>query len=278
MPSILEAMVSDVRAALGSPSVLIGPAHNTRPRFELFNGANSLCSQKVRTVLAHHQITYVSNTVNMFAGQTYLPEYVRLRMVGCERLGIPLMTTHNGSTSVTSGGCDAAVVPTLVDWGTNEVIVDSKRICLYLDDAVREGRLRPQHIREQIDREIDVVDNLPNYQMVIGTPSRIDGRPASVHGDKSSHIAMQKVVERLDRYLSRYASDPILPKRIAQSGQKNLRVPRICSRKRRCGRRTSVPKTPAKTWSNCLRDGRHVGSSTTRSPSRISFGSSNSCV
>ena len=66
----LGALVADVRATLGNAGELIGPQQGSTPRFELFNGANSICSQKVRTVLAHHGISYRSHTMNMFTGQT----------------------------------------------------------------------------------------------------------------------------------------------------------------------------------------------------------------
>ena len=132
----LESLVAEACTTLGVPARHIGPKTDASPRFELFNGPNSICSQKVRAVLAQHQIPYLSHSMNMFIGQTYLPQYVRLRMYGCVALGGPLMTVHSGSTSVSNGGCDPAVVPTLVDWQTRQVIVDSKRICLYLDSLV----------------------------------------------------------------------------------------------------------------------------------------------
>ena len=143
-PQILESLVADAAAALGDGARHVGLESDVAPRFELFNGPNSICSQKVRAVLAHHQIPYRSHSMNMFIGQTYLPQYVRLRMAGCDALGGPLMTVHTGSTSVAHGGCDPAVVPTLVDRETSQVIVDSKRICFYLDAMVdATAQLRP---------------------------------------------------------------------------------------------------------------------------------------
>lgn len=194
----LERMVSDLRIALQSAGTRVGPDDGATVRFELFNAPNSICSQKVRAVFAHHQIPYISHTMDMSKGQTYLPEHVRVRMIGCDRLGISLMTTHSGSTSVTAGGCDAAVVPTLVDIDTVQVIVDSKRICLYLDDLVGEHqRLRPLRLRDQIDAELDVVDNIPNYPLLVGRK-----------GSNGVAVTMSKVA-RLDRYLEACA-DPIL--------------------------------------------------------------------
>jgi 2,5-dichlorohydroquinone reductive dechlorinase len=43
----------------------VGVKHDTvagtTPRFELFRAANSICSQKVRAVLAHHAMPYVEH-------------------------------------------------------------------------------------------------------------------------------------------------------------------------------------------------------------------------
>ena len=218
----LGALVADVRATLGNAGELIGPQQGSTPRFELFNGANSICSQKVRTVLAHHGIPYRSHTMNMFTGQTYLPTYVRLRMIGCDTLGGPLMTVHTGSTSVSAGGCDPAVVPTLVDWEAGRVVVDSKRICFYLDGTVdSSGQLRPQRSAERIDAELAVVDNLPNYQMLSGKPPGADRRPAGQRGKTGIEFSMSKV-ERCDRYLAECADDQTLVRAYTAKRSKEL--------------------------------------------------------
>lgn len=151
MPTKLQSIVADLRDDLSSEDTVLHADGSRRPRFEVFHGANSICSQKVRTVLAHHQIAYLSHPLSLYGGQTYIPNHVRLRMIGCDALGMPLMTTHEGSTSVTAGGCDPAVVPTLIDWETEKVIVDSKRICLYLDEQVPlSQRLCPAVSRERV--------------------------------------------------------------------------------------------------------------------------------
>ena len=144
MGQMLASVVAGARDALGSAGQVIGSESSQAPRYELFNAANSICSQKVRSVLAHHRLPYVSQGVNLFLGQTYLPGYVRLRMVGCERFGGALVSHHNGNTSASAGGCDGAVVPTLVDWEAEDVVVASKRICIHLDDQAAElHKLRP---------------------------------------------------------------------------------------------------------------------------------------
>ena len=206
----LESLVAGARDALGVPARHVGPGTDAPPRFELFNGPNSICSQKVRALLAQHQIPYLSHSMNMFIGQTYLPQYVRLRMHGCDAMGGPLMTVHTGSTSVSHGGCDPAVVPTLVDWQTRQVIVDSKRICLYLDAQVEPAaQMRPAELADRIDAQLDVIDNLPNYQMLSGKPPGEDTRPASQHGKTGVEFALGKVA-RCDQYLAQCADDATL--------------------------------------------------------------------
>ncbi len=209
----IQTLVADTRAALNSEGELIGDPSTTTPRFELFSAASSICSQKVRAVLAHHRLTYLSHMMNLFEGQTYLPAHVRLRMLGCKQMGTKLVDRHTGSTSVASGGgCDAAVVPTLVDWDAGTVVVDSKRICRHLDEAaVADGArsLRPVHLAAAIDAELDIIDNLPNYQMLSGKPPGEDRRPPTQRGKNGVDFAMGKV-ERCDRYLAEFADDEVL--------------------------------------------------------------------
>ncbi len=193
MRAPMQRLVADTRAALNSEGELIGdPSTTTPPRFELFSAASSICSQKVRTILAHHRQTY------------------RSHMLGCEQTGTKLADRHTGSTSVASGGgCDAAVVPTLVDWDAGTVVVDSKRICRHLDEAaVADGArsLRPAHLAGAIDAELEIIDNLPNYQMLSGKPPGEDRRPTGQRGKNGVDFAMGKV-ERCDRYLAEFAYD-----------------------------------------------------------------------
>ncbi len=224
MTPSLTALVADARTALKSEGERIGPAAIGAGRFELFSAANSICSQKVRAVLAHHGQAYRSHSINLFGGQTYLPAYVRLRVVGCEAMGAALVSRHSGSTSVSfGGGCDAAVVPTLVDWQTEEIVVDSKRICNHLDAAMQHPatRLRPERLAARIDEEIDVIDNLPNYQMLSGLPPDQDRRPDALRGKTGVAFAMSKV-ERCDRYLSEYADEEALVRAYTAKRAKEL--------------------------------------------------------
>ena len=221
MDQILESIVAGAREALGSTGQVLGSTHGQAPRYELFNGANSICSQKVRTVLAHHGMPYVSHTVNMFLGQTYLPGYVRLRMVGCRKLGGPLMSHHGGSTSTSAGGCDGAVVPTLVDRQANEVVVDSKRICLYLDGQTAEAdRLRPASLAAAIDEELAIVDNLPNYQLLMGRTVGTSETATTKH-DVGGNFSQRKVAW-CDRFLQEHADDATLVKAYTAKRAKEL--------------------------------------------------------
>ena len=130
-------------------------------------------------------------------------------MLGCDSFGGALVSHHDGNTSASAGGCDGAVVPTLVDWRSDEVIVDSKRICLHLDAQAREAdRLRPANLAALVDAELDVVDSLPNYQMLMGrTPSTTEsGAVAAGVGGRFS----QRKVAWCDLHLREQAHDHTL--------------------------------------------------------------------
>ena len=208
MDQELMAIVAGARAALSSSGEPHGDEPGKTPRFELFHAASSICSQKVRVVLAQHRLPYLSHMLNMFIGQTYLPGYVRLRMVGCERYGGALASRHSGSTSTAAGGCDGAVGPTLVDWEIDNVIIDSKRICIYLDDQVAaRDRLRPAGLAVLIDEDLEVIDNLPNYQMLMGR-SVGDAKAATTTGLGSSFS--ERKVAWCNRYLEEHGDDDAL--------------------------------------------------------------------
>ena len=203
-PSLVSA-VAAARAAVRDAA----PVHDggaDLPRFELFHAASSICSQKVRVILAHHRLQYIGHQLNLFAGDTYLPAYVRLRMLGCDRFGGPLVSRHDGNTSAGAGGCDGAVVPTLIDWRSGDVIVDSLRICLHLDGQVAAGdRLRPANLAAAVDAEMTIVDALPNYQMLMG---RTVGGNESANSSKDVGGAFsQRKVAWCDRYLAENPSD-----------------------------------------------------------------------
>lgn len=206
----LETAIASARAQLSMPPELIGRASGSKARFELFHAPNSICSQKVRAVLAHHDMAYMSHSMSIVAGETYLPDYVRLRMLACDLEGLPLASLHTGSTAVTTGGCDPAVVPTLVDWSVGKVVIDSKRICIYLDDlSDRALKLRHVDLAQEIDNELDLVDGLPNYQMLVGRTPDAHRYGASPRAGTGVNFAMNKVA-RCDRYLADFPDDKVL--------------------------------------------------------------------
>ena len=205
MDVALKSKVAGAREALGSTGQVVNAVGDQPPRYELFHAANSICSQKVRCVLAEHRLPYASHSVNMFLGQTYLPDYVRLRMVGCEHFGGALVSHHSGSTSA-AAGCDGAVVPTLVDWHTGEVVVDSRRICLHLDEQMPDTeKLRPRELADAIDDELGIVDHLPNYQMLMGR--RTGASEAAATRSDTGGTFSQRKVAWCDRYLGEYAHE-----------------------------------------------------------------------
>ena len=187
------------------PGTPVGGQSGQAEKLHLYHAPNSICSQKVRIVLAQTGQAYESHLVNIFEGESYDPAYVRLRMSGCVAAGLPLVRQHLGSTSVSSGGCDACVVPTLVDADAAEVRVDSRRICLELDrtDPAAPGALMPAHLRERIEAEIAIVDNLPNYQLLA-----VGVGKASESGLKNG-FSIGKVA-RCDALLAEHADDEAL--------------------------------------------------------------------
>ena len=131
------------------------------------------------------------------------------------------MSVHTGSTSVSTGGCDPAVVPTLIDWQTESVLVDSKRISFFLDEEVGGSALRPAAMRDAIDAELNVVDNMPNYQMLAGKPPGEDHRPEVRRKSNGIDFAMGKV-QRCDEFLAEHAGDPDLVRGYSAKRSKEL--------------------------------------------------------
>lgn len=219
MEDSLSEKVAAASTAIASAGEVINANGGQSPRYELFHAANSICSQKVRCVLAQHRLPYASHSINMFIGQTYLPEYVRLRMIGCEDHGGALVARHSGSTSAAEG-CDGVVVPTLIDRQASRVIVDSKRICLHLDmQMAEEERLRPQSLADAIDAELGIVDTLPNYQMLMG---RKPGAGEDVTKKFTGPAFSEQKVAWCDRYLETHRDEPSLVRAYSAKRAKEL--------------------------------------------------------
>ncbi|NIB43388.1 glutathione S-transferase domain-containing protein [Pseudomaricurvus alkylphenolicus] len=182
-------------------------ATNQPSPLHLFHAANSICSQKVRTVLCALQQPYISHQMNIFAGDTYHPHYVRLRAHACQSLGYRLADQHTGSTSVLNTGCDACVVPTLLDASSERVLIDSRRICMALIERapIYAERLLPSDHTEAISLELDVIDDFPNYPILAHKIDRDSGA-----GDSSYNVFSMKKVERCETLMQEYADEPLL--------------------------------------------------------------------
>lgn len=170
---------------------------------ELFHAAVSPCSQKVRAVLAALDLPHEAVSMGLFQGDSYLPPYVRLRLFACDALGLPLQASHTGSAGVQQCGADAAVVPTLIDWEAERVLVDSRRICVYLDDLCG-SPLRPAGLRATVDEQLLRVDALPNYPIFVSHGLRRAGAASPFRS--GADVAMAKVA-RCDRYIAECAPD-----------------------------------------------------------------------
>jgi len=171
------------------------------PSLHLFHAANSVCSQKVRAVLLTTRQAFVSHSLDIFKGETYDPDHVRLRAAGCLALGIPLAADHTGTTSATTAGCDACVVPMIAIPESEELLLDSKKICIELDrrNPVAAETLMPPRLTAEIEAELAIVDDVPNYQLgVAAGKTTID-----------NSVAMFKV-SRCDALIAEHGDDESL--------------------------------------------------------------------
>ncbi len=173
-----DELVSAAQAELSDPARnrIIRGNGIEMPRFELLHTALSICSQKVRTVLAEKGLSYMSRemTTPTMAGiggksgvaDNYRPGYVRLRIyAGGSKLMNNLAQGHTLRTSTKSEGFDACVVPTLIDHQKRQVVVDSYEICAYIAREVNEP---PQLIPEDeiaaqaVMDQVRIVDGIPH--------------------------------------------------------------------------------------------------------------------
>lgn len=158
----------------------IGGESSGAPRFELYHSAPSLCSHKVRTVLAELGLTYKSHDMvimpaGKFIPENYRPGYVRLRL-GAAR-GEKYVSGYTGESSVTNQGVDPCVVPTLVDHEARRVVIDSNDICHYIDEVAGDRRLVPDDNKDEIDRQIRLIDEAPHVALLYGAHPDNDIRP-----------------------------------------------------------------------------------------------------
>jgi 2,5-dichlorohydroquinone reductive dechlorinase len=187
-------------------------------RFVLFHAAMSFCSQKVRATLSQRGAAYESNEMlilasrdqegKLIAAENYGPDYVRLRRSGQVPGSGTLAEAYSGLSSVSSCGLDACAVPTLVDLKTGEVIVDSLRICIHIDAAVRgSGTLMPagEAERQEVLRQLEAVDLTPHPGLLYGFHPDQDRRPPLIK-DGMKTVYDEKI-ETLNALISRNSDD-----------------------------------------------------------------------
>ena len=142
---------------------------DTNPRFLAFTAPSSICSEKVRGALALKGVSYTHYSVDLFSLENYKPAYVQMRALGWTE-GEPLIGGHdwNGSTAVSAMGFDPLVVPTLVDTKEKRVVVDSKRILEYIEEAVQEPSLYNDAYTKLIEKHVSLVDDTPHAGILYG--------------------------------------------------------------------------------------------------------------
>jgi len=192
---VVESLSRAARSAIKDPGRITTVRADVKdhPRFELFHAAISFCSQKVRAVLAEKGVSYISNdmdiltlkspTGEVISAENYHPDYVRLRLHGGESLARPLVSAYTGTTSVETEGFDACVVPLLVDHEKGRVVVDSFRICTYIDDQIPgPTRLMPRDptSSQRVAAQVEIVDRMPNGRYLYGFHPDDDRRPEAL--------------------------------------------------------------------------------------------------
>ena len=189
------------------------------PRFELYHAGLSICSQKVRTVLAEKGAAYLSHEMvilnskgiyseGLTPAENYRPGYVRLRMHGGKALNKNYADKHTGRSSVDSEGFDPCVVPTLVDHELSVVVVDSKRICEHLDRETGEsGPLMPEDeaAARAVMEQVAVVDSTPHPAMLYGFHPDDDQRPDFIKHVMSDVYDLK--VEALEALIEQNSAD-----------------------------------------------------------------------
>ncbi len=191
---------------------VIGAPKSAVPRFELYHAGASLCSHKVRTVLAEKEIPYFSHDMNLpglalGVPENYRPSYVRLRMQGA--VGATLVRAYSGRSSLSTEGFDPCVVPTLVDHEKSRVVIDSSRICKYLDEEAGTGPvLIPEALGEEVERQIALVDEAPHVALLYGAHPDGDRRPRLIVRGMTG--IQNKKIKALESQIALVQNDPVL--------------------------------------------------------------------
>ena len=184
----IEALVAALNARLAADErrQAVGAGAGDSPRFELYHFFMSMCSYKLRLVLDELGAAYVSHDIDIFPPdiKNYYPEYVRLRLKGRDAAAGRLVDSYTGRSSTETEGFDPCVVPTLVDHEAGLVIANSKRMCLYLTTVAQGGTdLLPHDLRNEILRQVDIVDRTPHVAVLYGAHPGADRRPAFVRSN-----------------------------------------------------------------------------------------------
>ena len=213
--SELASLVAAVNAGLGDPhrNTVVAGNGESPVRFELYHAGLSVCSQKVRTVLAEKNISYASHEMvilnskgiysdELTPAENYSPDYVRLRLYAAKELdSTELARGYRGVSSVESEGFDACVVPTLVDHANSRVIVDSMRICEYLDQEIAgSSMLIPGDSADAVLRQVSIVDQTPQPALLYGYHPDDDQRPDFIKGAMSDVYDLK--VEALEQLIA----------------------------------------------------------------------------
>ncbi len=216
----LETLTRDARACVTAParSTVRGQDVGTI-RWELFHSGMSLCSQKVRALLAEKNATYRSHDLvivteadehgNVTPAENYHPSFVRLRMEGGRSSGLSLVDGYGGQSDVRSQGFDPCVVPLLVDHELRRVVVDSAQICRYIDEHIDGSKLIPasEPATTLLTRHLQLVDATPHPSLLYGFHPD-DRRPTGLREVMSSIYDAK--IAALEQLIVDNAADPDL--------------------------------------------------------------------
>ena len=203
-----EKLATAAEAALADCDVKTlqgGLTPDEQPQYELYHNVGSICAQKVRTVLAELAVPYLSHDIPIVAEPwpTYHPDYVKLRIAGSR--GQEFVSGHTGSSSASQHGFDPTVVPTFIDRDAENIVIDSLRICRYIDSQIGQSTLRPAALAAVIDEQTAIVDDIPNIALAFGTHPGVDPRPQKIR--MYSDGAMPRKIKALKKVREIYSSD-----------------------------------------------------------------------
>lgn len=132
---------------------------------ELYSASGSLCSQKVKLVLAEKNLEWNNHLLNLLTFENLQPSYIQLN--------------------------SQAVVPTLIH--NNTIITDSAVIIRYLDKQFRDPTLTPvdPKLQEKMNSWIELQNQFPMRELMYGNYRGIDG------------IVLRRSVQIKEKLLSR---------------------------------------------------------------------------